>query len=84
MRVRCINLQVLPIFRNYLSRNTALTLHDLSNTFRDIGLTRLRLWSFLGRDDEVRDYASSDSVICLNDSSAKAEERSEYQARDQG
>ena len=72
------------LFHNYPSRNTALTLHDESNTFRDIGMTRLRLWSSLSGDDEVRDYASSDLINCLNESSVKAEERFERQARDQG
>jgi len=52
--------QMLPTFRKYPSRNTALTLHDESNTFRDIGRTCLRLWILLSRDDEVRDFASSD------------------------
>jgi len=74
VRLRCINLQVLPIFCNCSGRNTAFSLHDLSNTFRDIGRTRLRLWSFLGRDDEVRNYVSSNLIICLNESSIKAEE----------
>jgi len=74
IRVRCIDLQMLGIFRNYPSRNTAFTLHDESNIFRDIGRARLRLLSFLRRDEEVRDYAISDLIICLNESSAKAEE----------
>ena len=84
IRVRCIDLQMLPIFCNHPSRNTVLTLHDESNVFRDIGRTCLRLWSFLSRDDNVRDYVSSDLVDCLNERSVKVEERFERQARGQG
>jgi len=38
-------------------------------------MTRLGCWSFLGRDNEVRNYGCSNSIICLNNSSCEARDQ---------